>query len=105
MTIAPESRAAGRLRLVNAAEPAKKMSFAREKVPSSTGWITAGAPPASVNVPAAGCSSTKDRTQQAEGLFSRRGFKLCARGDGGPTSETLWGGPGWAQDNCGRREG
>jgi len=50
MTMAPDSRAAGRLRSVNAAEPVKKTNFARTKLPSSTGWMTAGSPAASVRV-------------------------------------------------------
>src|SRR5712672_2782780 len=90
ITVAPDSRAAERLRSVNAAEPVKKMSLARSKVPSSTGWMTAGSPPASVSVPATVSSSTNERSQLANRLSSRRDFSSAPSGEEAPAITIRW---------------
>src|SRR5215467_10852261 len=50
---APLRLANGRFVFVKADEPVKKMTQALSKLSSSTGWMTAASPPASVSVPAA----------------------------------------------------
>src|SRR6266702_6354003 len=47
ITIAPAARAALKLRAENSREPVKNTNRALSKLPSSTGRITAGSPPAS----------------------------------------------------------
>src|SRR6266849_3839287 len=83
-------RAAGRLRSVNAAEPAKKMNFAREKLPSSTGWITAGSPAASVNVPTAISSSSSEKSQPAKRLSSSKDLSSAPRREDAPAITMRW---------------
>src|SRR6266849_228439 len=79
MTVAPEPRAAGRLRWLKASEAVKKTSLAWEKLPSSTGWMTAASPAASVSVPAAVSSSRREKAQPAKRLSCRRDFSSAPR--------------------------
>src|SRR5262249_25516058 len=83
-TLAPEVRASFRLAAVNWGEPAKKMRFAWLKLSSSTGWITAASPPASVRVPAAISSSRRRKSAAAKRLSSRRDFSSAPRREDAP---------------------
>src|SRR5215471_21696754 len=84
MMRAPLRLESGRLVLVKAAEPAKKTVQALEKLSSSTGWITAASPPASVRVPAAVSSSSRRKSEAAKRLSSSRDFSSAPRRDEAP---------------------
>ena len=78
MMTAPLRCANARFARVNSLEPVKNTKRARSKLSSSTGWMTAGSPPASVSVPAASSSSSRRKSDGGEAAFFEQRFQLGA---------------------------
>src|SRR6516225_5518655 len=74
MMVAPASRDGARHCFAKALEPVRKTYFAAWNVSSSTRWMKAASPAASVRVPATSSSSTRRKSQVAKMLSSRRDF-------------------------------
>src|SRR5207248_7207100 len=77
----PDCFAAPKFAFVNAGDPVKNTNRAFSKLPSSTGWMTVGSPPASVSVPAASSSSNNRKSQPANLLSSSSVFSSAPRRD------------------------
>src|SRR5438477_4065234 len=85
---APLRLARSRFRFVKPAEPAKKIIQAFLKLSSSTGWMMAGSPPASVRSPATDSSSTRRKSQAAKLLSSKTDLSSAPSSEDAPAITT-----------------
>src|SRR6266478_9801393 len=95
---APLFLARSKFLLLNAGEPVKNTIQALLKLSSSTGWIIAASPPASVSIPAKVSSSTRRKSDAAKRLSSRSAFSSAPSREEAPAMTILRDSRGVATD-------